>query len=197
MRHISRFESREYTGSLYELDALGKCEIEPEKFNLLLEVFESWGDLTNENRRLFPKHQLIKFIMEHYIEGAAEEPKQPLARDLYYLLADMLKLEDSNRLKYFSALHTPLDNMGYDAFFILDDDEKIFAGIDVTLKDEHQKRENFMSDRIILYGDMLQQEEESDEAYERRLLPHAERIKNVLLEKRKKIKGETYVRQAV
>lgn len=183
---MPRFSSRESmdmtTGSLYESDALGKCEMDPENLEKLREIFEIWDTLDYRERALFSKEKIAQFIMENY-EGSPQKPKQPFSRDLYYILAEKLKLKDLKRLGYYSSIETPLDRMGFDGFFVLDGDTRLMAGIDVTLKTENEKGENFDNSRIVIYENQMQKEGESDEEYEARIEPFAENLKEIIDEK--------------
>ena len=105
--------------------------------------FESFNDNAGYTGRLFEQEILAKLPDEWKNQGFFNEQKsyewvrmhQPwnpsdpqntenslnhIANDLHYKVAEALKLEDINELKFFTALNSPLDqHFGIDAFFQL------------------------------------------------------------------------------
>lgn len=107
-----------YTGDLLQRELLGvpdpkKLAAKPERFR----------DVREWSRRISDA-EAMRLAREMQPEDAdPSEPKPQFARDLHYTIADHLKLTDQEggigKLRFFTAIGSPLDFKGVDAFFDL------------------------------------------------------------------------------
>lgn len=179
--------TKKYIGREYEEDALGKCQVDKDAGSYLYEAYRRWKEKSPRERSQFSESALIDYIIKHY-KGDPTRPQAPLARDLYVMLGDELIkegiIQHPKQLSFYSTLYTPLDRMGKDGVFVITTPtgERLTATIDVTLKEEEWQKYAEEAD-VVLYGDLLQREDETYEEYEQRLLPYVAYLKEVFQRK--------------
>lgn len=100
-----------YSGRLYERDYLGEARVTDE-------FREAWRKLrrnaSGRLERLEDLYDLVKLAQD----GDPTNPKKDFARELRLAVADELNVEEEGLegLRFYTAVGTPLDNLGVDAF---------------------------------------------------------------------------------
>ncbi len=119
-----------YSGRMNERDALGEFQRSPA-------FVKAYRAAANE-RGYTNYHDSMSLVVDHY-QGDPTNPTKPLARELRMAVIEELGLEDDadmDRIKFYSALGTPLDVFhGVDAWieFIPENGVPRRVTIDVTL----------------------------------------------------------------
>ena len=127
--------SEGYTGKIFESEVLPSLS-------------DSWKD-----EGYFDEERSFECVRNHQ-EWNPSDPNNKVANELHYKVAEKLGLDDVNELKFYSALHSPLDKyFGIDAFFEINGalftldlsinphKDVAKADIVVTEKDLHDEKE--------------------------------------------------------
>mgnify|MGYP001559351445 CR=1 FL=1 len=125
------FEYGGYTGGLMERETLGSLP-RPETEGLYV-----------------PFHRAMEWAEKHQF-GDPTDPDPRFANDLHATVAQKLEIEDLRRVKFFTAVGSPLDHYhGIDAFFKVEWNGKNFVvTLDVTMNPN--KGDNYKAD-VVFY----------------------------------------------
>ena len=153
MRHESKFE---LTGNLFERQVIGEVDTNSYEYRKeLLKLQEEAAEKGATNRHI-PYEKAIE-LAKKFQPFDPTHPNKPFARDIRISLLDLMiskKLiteneEDQDRIKFYTAVKTPLDTFhSVDAFIEFKDsnEKKYLITFDLTL---NPKKESGKSDVIV------------------------------------------------
>lgn len=172
-----------YTGGLLESEIFG--ETENKKIEKALSILNLKPEELEEYRNggyLDFSHSIhfAKLVQKEYTEEedvSPSNPKERFSNDLHATIMEELGIENSEDIKFYSSVKTPLDiKHGVDSFFEIKTKNKAnnLITIDVSMKDKDFQKANV----LIVMKDGAPDPSEND--YEKKLKDISIAIKNIL-----------------
>ena len=150
---MRRLESKiELTGRLFEEELVGEADIKNPEYQKALKIAQE------QEAKTLKKEGYLRFrkaleLAKKFQPGDPTNPRRPFGRELRIALQDLLNLkteEEMDRVKFYTAIGTPLDKIhGVDAFMEYEDlDKKIYrATFDFTT---NPQKKVYKSDIMVL-----------------------------------------------
>jgi len=170
MEIMNKFESA-YTGKLIEEEVFGGLDR------------ERVGVLNDIGKTYLPYRQAME-IVKKMQPFDPSDPEPLFANDLHATITEGLKLDDYDRLKFFTALNSHLDFFhGVDAFFelTLEDGKKIVITLDIT--QNVSSKDTCKADVLILMPDQGLDPQDDRKMYTDKIKQTAEEIVAIIKSK--------------